>query len=62
MLTTEMIRHYQPNTVDPCLCAVTMPNDKLLAIKGPTYKAKINLDGVRVRASLDHGKQVSLVC
>ena len=61
MLTTETMQNYQPDTVDPCLCAVTMPTDRLLAIKGPTYKAEISVDGVRVRALLDHGAQVSLV-
>ena len=61
MLTTETMQNYQPDTVDPCLCAVTMPTDRPLAIKGPTYKAEISVDGVRVRALLDHGAQVSLV-
>ena len=32
------------------------------AIRGPTYKADVIVDGVRVRASLDHGARVSLVC
>lgn len=63
MLTTEM-RHKHPlDTVDPCLCTMTMSSDKSLAIKGPTYKAEVNVDGVRVRVLLDHGAaQVSLVC
>ena len=34
--------------------------DKPLAIRGPTYKAEVIVDGVRVRALLDHGAQVSL--
>ena len=62
MLTTEIMQNYQPDTVDPCLCAVTMPTDRPLAIKGPTYKTEISVDGVRVRALLDHGAKVSLVC
>ena len=61
MLTTETMQNYQPDTVDPCLCVVTMPNDRPLAIKGPIYKAEISVYGVRVRALLDHGAQVSLV-
>ena len=35
---------------------------RAVAIKGPTYKAEVNVDGVRVRALLDHGAQVSLIC
>ena len=61
MLTTEMTQQYQPDTDNPCLCAVTMPNDRPLDIKGPTYKAEVSVDGVRIRALLDHGAQVSLV-
>ena len=61
MLTTETMHKYQLDTVDPCLCTLTMSSDKPLAIKGPTYKAEVNVDGVRVRVLLDHGAQVSLV-
>ena len=61
MLSTEAMHKHQPDTVEPCLCTVTMSSDKPLAIKGPTYKAEVNVDGVSVRALLDHGAQVSLV-
>ena len=55
MLTMET-RHKHPlDTVDPCLCTMIMSSDKSLAIKGPIYKAEVNVDGVRVRALLDHG-------
>ena len=33
MLTTETMQQYQPDTDDPCLCAVTMPIDRLLYTK-----------------------------
>ena len=40
---------------------MTTASDKSLAIRGPTYKAEVIVDGVKVRALLDHGAQVSLV-
>ena len=38
-----------------------MSSDKPVAIKGPTYKAEINVDSVRVRALLDHGVRKELL-
>ena len=34
----------------------------LLATRGLTYKIDITVDGVKTRALLDHGAQVSLAC
>ena len=30
-------------------------------IRGPTYKAEVTVDNVKMRALLDHGAQVSIV-
>ena len=31
-------------------------------VVGPTYKVGVTIDGVKTRALLDHGSQVSIVC
>ena len=50
---------------DLWLCTVTAKTEQQLkettvAARGPTYKVDIVVDGVRTRALLDHGAQVSL--
>ena len=42
-------------------CTVIITADKSSTIRGPTYKAGVIVEGVKVRALLDHGAQVSLV-
>ena len=32
-----------------------------VSIRGPTFKAEINVDNVKTRTLLDHGAQVSIV-
>ena len=60
MLSTGM--NQQQDSVDPwLLCTMGMSPDKPLAIRGPVYNAEIMVDGVRIRALLNHEAQVSLV-
>ena len=53
---------------DPWICSVATTDDTLDATdstkvsrRGPTYKVKVEVEGVRTRALLDHGAQVSIV-
>ena len=53
---------------DPWICSVATTDDTLDATdstkvsrRGPTYKVKVEVEGVRTRALLDHGAQMSIV-
>ena len=54
---------------DPWICSVASKDHTLddetgstkVPRRGPTYKVKVNVEGVRTRALLDHGAQVSIV-
>ena len=62
ILLAGVEQQQQQQKIDsPWLCTVTMLSHKPLAIRGPTYKADVIVDGVRVRVLLDHGAQASLV-
>ena len=61
MLSAGTRQQHQQVAVSSGLCTVTMTSNKSLNIRGPTYKAGVIVEGVKVRALLDHGAQVSLV-
>ena len=66
--STRRIATQPPNDAsapDLWLCTVTAESEQLpvegsTAARGPTYKVDIVVDGVKTRALLDHGAQVSL--
>ena len=61
MLSAGTRQQHQQVAVSSGLYTVTITSDKSLNTRGPTYKAGVIVEVVKVRALLDHGAQVSLV-